>query len=130
MELVDIRTNNGQFTWNNKRLSHHQVATSLDRFLVSESIILQGLTLDCSILPWGDQTTGQFNWKLIFKPHRRKDHLDLRNFGSTIPTSRRTSINGGRRNYETKGQGCSNCTRNSSTSNKNSRSGTGKSLET
>jgi exonuclease III len=54
MKLVDIRTNNGQFTWNNKQLGHHQVATRLDRFLVSESIILQGLNLDCNILPWGE----------------------------------------------------------------------------
>jgi exonuclease III len=60
MELVDIRTNNGQFTWNNKRLAHHQIATRLDRFLVSESIILQGLALDCSILPWG----GSDHWSV------------------------------------------------------------------
>jgi hypothetical protein len=53
MNLMDIRTNNGQFTWNNKRLGHHQIATRLDKFLVSESIMLYGLTLDCSILPWG-----------------------------------------------------------------------------
>jgi exonuclease III len=53
VEMVDIRTSNGQFTWNNKWINQHQVATRLDRFLVSESIILQGLTLDCNILPWG-----------------------------------------------------------------------------
>jgi exonuclease III len=51
MELVNIRTNNGQFTSNNKRLAHHQVAIRLDIFLVSESIILQGLALECNILP-------------------------------------------------------------------------------
>jgi exonuclease III len=51
MEMVDIKTNHGQFTWNNKWMNQHQVATRLDRFLVSESIILQGLTLDCIILP-------------------------------------------------------------------------------
>ena len=33
-------------------MNQHQVATRLDRFLVSESIIMQGLTLDCNILPW------------------------------------------------------------------------------
>jgi hypothetical protein len=53
MELVDTRTNNCQFTWKNKRLGHHQIAKRLDKFLVSESIILQGLNLDCNILPWG-----------------------------------------------------------------------------
>jgi exonuclease III len=50
-EMVDIRTNNKHFTWNNKRINQHQVATRLDRFLVLESIIMQGLTLDCNILP-------------------------------------------------------------------------------
>jgi hypothetical protein len=35
MEMVDIRTSNGQFTWNSKRINNHQVATRLDRFLVS-----------------------------------------------------------------------------------------------
>jgi exonuclease III len=52
-EMVDIKTNNGQFTWNNKRMNQYQVATRLDRFLVSESIIMQGITLECNILPWG-----------------------------------------------------------------------------
>jgi hypothetical protein len=52
-EMVDLKTNNGQFTWNNKQMSQYQVATRLDRFLVSESIIMQGLTLDYNILPWG-----------------------------------------------------------------------------
>jgi hypothetical protein len=48
---VDIITNNKHFTWNNKWINQHQVATSLDRFLVSKSIIMNGLTLDCNILP-------------------------------------------------------------------------------
>jgi len=52
-EMVDLKTKNGQFTWNNKRMNQFQVATRLDRFLVSESIIMQGITLDCNILPWG-----------------------------------------------------------------------------
>ena len=50
-KMVNIRTNNRHFTWNNKQINQHQVATRLDRFLVSESIILQGLTLDFIILP-------------------------------------------------------------------------------
>jgi exonuclease III len=52
-EMVDLQTKNGQFTWTNKRMNQFQVATRLDRFLISESIIMQGLTLDCNILPWG-----------------------------------------------------------------------------
>jgi hypothetical protein len=59
-EMGDIQTKNGQFTWNNKRMTQFQVATRLDRFLISESIMMQGLTLDCNILPWGgsDGATG------------------------------------------------------------------------
>jgi exonuclease III len=60
VEMVDLKTNNGQFTWNNKRMNQYQVATRLDRFLVSESIIMQGLTLDCNILPWG----GSDHWPM------------------------------------------------------------------
>jgi hypothetical protein len=45
-EMVDLKTNNGQFTWNNKWMNQHQVATRLDIFLVSDSIIMQGITLD------------------------------------------------------------------------------------
>jgi hypothetical protein len=51
VEMVDLKTNNGQFTWNNKRMNQNQVASRLNRFLVSKSIIMQGLTLDCNILP-------------------------------------------------------------------------------
>ena len=39
-ETIDMKTKNGHFTWNNKRMSQHQVATRLDRFLVSESVIM------------------------------------------------------------------------------------------
>ena len=61
MEMVDLKTKNGQFTWNNKRMNRFQVATRLDRFLVLELIIMQGLTLDCNILPWGDLIIGECN---------------------------------------------------------------------
>jgi len=39
-ELVDLKTKNGQFTWNNKRMNQFQVAKRLDRFLILESIIM------------------------------------------------------------------------------------------
>jgi exonuclease III len=57
-EMVDMKTKNGDFTWNNKRMNQHKVATRLDRFLVSDSVIMQGITLDCNILPWG----GFYHW--------------------------------------------------------------------
>jgi len=52
-EMLDLQTKNGQFTWNNKWMNQFQVATRIDLFLVSESIIMQGITLYCNILPWG-----------------------------------------------------------------------------
>jgi exonuclease III len=52
-EMVYLQTKNGQFTWNNKRMNQFQVATRLDKFFISQSILMQGLTLDCNILPWG-----------------------------------------------------------------------------
>jgi exonuclease III len=52
-KMVDLKTNNGQFTCNNKQMNQYQLATRIDRFLVSESIIMQGITLDCNMLPLG-----------------------------------------------------------------------------
>jgi exonuclease III len=40
VDMVGIRTSNCQFTWNNKRINKHQVATRLDILLVSKSILL------------------------------------------------------------------------------------------
>ena len=36
LNLVDIGTTNGMFTWQNKRTGDRQIASRLDRFLVSE----------------------------------------------------------------------------------------------
>jgi hypothetical protein len=52
-EMLDLKNKNDQFTWNNKQMNQYQVATRLERFLESESIIMHGVTLDCNILPWG-----------------------------------------------------------------------------
>jgi hypothetical protein len=73
VEMVDIRTSNGQFTWNNKQTNQHQVVTRLEIFLVSKSIILQGLNLDCSILPWGgsDHWSVQLEEKFQTTPKNR-----------------------------------------------------------
>jgi hypothetical protein len=39
LRLVDIQTPNGSFTWQNKRSGTRHIASSLDRFLVLESIL-------------------------------------------------------------------------------------------
>ena len=40
LNLVDVRTTNGNFTWNNKRTGDRGIACRTDIFLVSESVIM------------------------------------------------------------------------------------------
>ena len=40
MKLVDNDMSNGLFTWNNKRGGESQVASELDRFIISEDLML------------------------------------------------------------------------------------------
>eukprot|EP00253_Pinus_taeda_P030822 PITA_30822 len=53
MKLVDIDMSNGLFTWNNKRGGESQVASKLDRFIISEDLMLTGLYMTARILPFG-----------------------------------------------------------------------------
>lgn len=53
MRLVNTETNNGIFTWNNKRGGASQVASKLDRFIISKDLILTGIDLSAMILPFG-----------------------------------------------------------------------------
>jgi len=53
MKLVDMETSNGIFTWNNKRGGPTQVASKLDRFMVSEELLLRGSNITTLILPFG-----------------------------------------------------------------------------
>jgi len=53
MRLVDTEKMNGTFTWNNKRGGASQVASKLDRFIISKDLLLTGLDLTASILPFG-----------------------------------------------------------------------------
>eukprot|EP00253_Pinus_taeda_P014299 PITA_14299 len=53
MELVDTKTINGTFTWNNKRGGASQVASKLDRFIISEDLLLTGPAITASILLFG-----------------------------------------------------------------------------
>jgi hypothetical protein len=51
LNLVDIETRNGIFTWSNHRSGHQQVACRLDRFLISEALLLEDPTIEANILP-------------------------------------------------------------------------------
>ena len=46
LNLVDVRTTNGNFTWNNKITGDRGITSSLDLFLVSESVIMNGGELE------------------------------------------------------------------------------------
>lgn len=43
----------GAFTWNNKRGGERQIASRLDRFLVTESFLLDSISVESNILPIG-----------------------------------------------------------------------------
>jgi len=62
-KLVDIKTSNGQFTWNNKRILHQQITSRLDRFLISESIVMQGIIMEGNILPLGGSDHYPYYWR-------------------------------------------------------------------
>jgi hypothetical protein len=48
--LIDTETSNGIFTWTNRRTRSHQIACRLDRFLLSDSLMLEGTALETCIL--------------------------------------------------------------------------------
>lgn len=53
MRLVDTETSNEIFTWNNKRGGESQVASKLERFIISDDIILTGLDMLAMRVPFG-----------------------------------------------------------------------------
>ena len=57
---MDIPTINGKFTWNNRRGGNKQIASRLDRFLVSEHIIGMDIFYEASILP----SIGSDHWPI------------------------------------------------------------------
>jgi exonuclease III len=59
--LIDLETQNGLFTWSNRRSGSQQVACRLDLFLVSETLLMEGLVMSASILDISGSTTGLFS---------------------------------------------------------------------
>jgi len=76
--LIDMPFNNGLFTWNNKRAGSHQIASRLDRFLISDNAIHLGGDLSVSILP----LTGSYHypislqWSRLGNATRRSFHFE------------------------------------------------------
>eukprot|EP00253_Pinus_taeda_P035656 PITA_35656 len=58
--LVDVYPKQGNFTWNNRRGGENLISSRLDRFLVSENLLLDGRNLESSILPSG----GSDHWPI------------------------------------------------------------------
>ena len=69
MKLVDIATSNGIFTWNNKRGGKSQVASKLDRFMISEDLMLNNNEISTRNLPFG----GSNHWLI---------HLEVQSIGT------------------------------------------------
>jgi len=49
-KLLDILPKSGNFTWNNRRGGDRMIASRLDRFLISENIIMEGIAVESDIL--------------------------------------------------------------------------------
>eukprot|EP00253_Pinus_taeda_P013455 PITA_13455 len=60
VKLVDVYPKSGLYTWNNRRGGDKLIASRLDRFLISESIIMDGITAESDILPSG----GSDHWPI------------------------------------------------------------------
>jgi len=76
IKCIDIKTSNGIFTWNKKRIGSNGVASKLDRFLLSESIVLTGGSYEAQILPsvgsdhWPISLTWEGKHQQLTKPFR------------------------------------------------------------
>eukprot|EP00253_Pinus_taeda_P029130 PITA_29130 len=60
LRLVDIQTINGIYTWNNRRGGKNQIASRLDRFLVSEAIMNKDVFVEAKIIP----SLGSDHWPI------------------------------------------------------------------
>eukprot|EP00253_Pinus_taeda_P018922 PITA_18922 len=61
--LMDIHTSNGIYTWTNKRRGSQQIASRLDRFLISDNAIHLGGDFQASIMPQG----GSNHWPIMLQ---------------------------------------------------------------
>jgi exonuclease III len=87
LNLVDIETHNGTFTWSNRRTGHQQVACRLDRFLVVEELLEKDPAMEASFSQRQVQTTGLLPFVWTQGQHQNTNPSGLRNFGSHTLTS-------------------------------------------
>jgi exonuclease III len=62
LNMVDMETQNGIFTWSNKRIGHQHVACRLDRFLVTEALLESDQAMEANIIP----KSGSDHWPIVF----------------------------------------------------------------
>jgi len=60
MNLVESDSSKGLFTWNNKRGGEVLVASKLDRFMISEELMMLNNELTARVLPFG----GSDHWSV------------------------------------------------------------------
>jgi hypothetical protein len=54
LNLTNIETRNGPYTWTNKRVGTQHISNLLDHFLISEKIMLEGRIIEENIIPKAD----------------------------------------------------------------------------
>lgn len=73
MKMVDSELSNDLFTWNNKRGGEAQVASKLDRFMISEELMLIDKEITTRVHPSGgsDHSPIQLEIKGMVSPRNR-----------------------------------------------------------
>lgn len=71
--LIDVQFFNGTFTWSNRRAGNHQIASKLDRFLISDNSVHLGGDFSAAILPHSgsDHWTVSLQWQRLGNNIRR-----------------------------------------------------------
>jgi len=62
LNLVDMETRNGIFTWSNRRTRHQHVACRLDHFLVTDALLESDQAMEENIMP----KAGSDHWPIEF----------------------------------------------------------------
>ena len=68
---MDLETGDGWFTWNNRRGGEYLVASKLDRFLVTESIIRGAREIRANVIP----VVGSDHWPVCLSLEGVADRL-------------------------------------------------------
>jgi exonuclease III len=61
LKLIDVGTDNGMFTWSNRRSGAQHISCRLDRFLISEAIMMDGLAWNATVI----DTPGSDHWPIL-----------------------------------------------------------------